>query len=119
MNYEQVTLVITSEGSHNYISDIRIFDELTGDVRPVEQIRNFASATSEIRLGVLNELQTSHLIVDTLAQKSSDDKVFKIGYIIKYNETEVERNDNEMNFGGRATAILSFRFRFCPRHPFC
>lgn len=122
MENEIVTLLISSDKNETfyYNSDVRIFGERNGKVRQFRQIEYTGS--SELYLGTLNELKDSFLVVDTFARKlydNSETKTARVNYEIKYGQRTVEKTVIESHFIDRTLTFLGFRFRFCPRHPFC
>lgn len=123
MENQKVTLTITAdnENLHEYISEIRVFNDSTDQIRQFRQVEY--SGASELYLGTLNELKNSYLIVDTFARRTDDNsdynKTARVSYEIKYGLQTVEKTTIESHFIDRTLAFLGFKFRFCPRHPFC
>ncbi len=120
MEDQTVSLSIKSDTLNNYITDVRVYNELSGKLRQIRQVES--NKYSEIRLGSLSELKDSFLIVDTIANRISDipfNDIAKVQYIINYGQKEVERTIVESHFLDRTTAFFNFKFRFCPRFPFC
>jgi hypothetical protein len=122
MENQKVTLTISTDRNESllYTSDVRVFKLETGQLRQFKQIEY--NGESELFLGTLNELKDAYLIVDTFARKANDyseNKTARINYEIKYGERTVEKTTIESHFIDRTLAFLGFRFRFCPRHPFC
>lgn len=114
---ENVTLIISSTGGHSYVSDVRVFSETKNELQQIKQVTTGLS--SNISLGNLDELRNSHLLIDTIAQKGNFDLNPMIEYKIRYGDTEVEHTSFVSNFNDNQFAFFSFRFRFCPRFPFC
>lgn len=115
-----VTLTISSDNNEllNYISDISISNGISRQTIESDVYRN----ATEVYLGKLSELKDSELIVITSAQRSENNlnnNIAKINYEIKYGQTTVEKMTVEDKSIKRTSAIFNFRFRFCPRHPFC
>jgi hypothetical protein len=120
MEDQIVTLSIKSDTLINYISDVRVYNERSGELLQIRQVES--NKYSEVKLGSLSELKDSFLIVDTISSRISDipfNVVAKVQYIINYGQKEVLRTTVESHFLDRATAFFYFRFRFCPRFPFC
>src|SRR5882724_9221830 len=120
MENQKVTLTITTDNQypHAYTFDIRVFNGSSDQFRQVEY-----SGASELYLGTLNELKDSYLIVDTFARQVGEDSFnnnsARVSYEIKYGQQTIERATRESHFIDKTFAFLGFRFRFCPRHPFC
>ncbi|HEY9007887.1 MAG TPA: hypothetical protein VIM75_17225 [Ohtaekwangia sp.] len=123
MENQKVTLTITADNGYPqaYTSDIRVFNGSKEQFRQIKQVEY--SRVSELYLGTLNELKDSYLIVDTFARRVGEDdfsnKTARVSYEIKYGQQTVEMTTIESHFIDRTLAFLGFRFRFCPRHPFC
>lgn len=116
MENKQVTLEIAGDGPHQYMSDVRLYNVKTGTLFLILQQVDFN--TKQIALGNLTELADCHLIVDTIAQKESSNSSAGVSYIIQFGETQVEKTIMQ-SASNEKTAFFHFRFKFCPRFPFC
>ena len=123
MENSRVTLSIKPDREYLYnnISHIRVYNNSTGQVEQDRQVEY--NDASELYLGTLGELKDSSLIVDTFARPPEDyfynNKLARVNYEIKYGRQIVESKTVESQFTDKTFAFLGFRFRFCPRHPFC
>jgi hypothetical protein len=119
---QTVTLkIMTGEGKlRKFTSDIRVFNSVTNQASQIKQLEYTQS--TELSLGKLNDLQDSLLLIDTFVHRS--DSLIHTGhptikYEIRYGLQVVEQSSIELHFIDNMLASLGFRFRFCPRHPFC
>lgn len=122
MNDQSVSLKIVADESTSLLinSDIRIFSDDASQVRQFRQTDFTAEA--DFFLGVLDSLKETYLVVDTFVRKkdsNSKKSTARITYEISYGDITVEKVSIESHFLDRGVAILGFRFRFCPRFPFC
>jgi len=114
---EKVTLTITSDGGHDYFSDVRIISGNPNQIKQISQVTKGGS--SNISLGNLDELKNSHLFINTIAKKGHSESIPKIDYRISYGGSLVDHTIIESKFNDNQTALFNFTFSFCPRFPFC
>ena len=114
-----VKLYIGSPKDHQCASSVSVFNEPENKFTPVKPFFN-RDGHSKFDLGDLDSLTHCHLFVDTVVQTGGRaDYDPEIAYAVSYSGQTVEEVFKKPEFDEYGFAFFRFRFKFCPRYPFC
>lgn len=114
----EITLKIKAPENWSMTSHIRVIDEFSGAIQKSMQISGKENY-SNIYIGNLNNLRNSILFIDTIVPKGVHSHIQSVNYEIFYNQERIESKILPQYTKEESSTFFYFRFKFCPRFPFC